>query len=271
MDAWKTYKARLGIRVDDVNGDKRNMTIDHTQERLRRKITASLSYKKVTCNGADLQISIADVTGDFTTKKVFSMPGETLPHGGIIEWEGSRWLVTEIDAHHALYTEGRMRRCNYFLRWIDDYGNVIGRWCVVEDGTKYLIGEKSADIMSIGDARVAVTIGKDNDTNKLHRGRRFLIDEMDSDDVLAYEITKPNKLFNVYDGKGVFRFILNEVNLTDNDNIEARIADYYSWKPITEMYPSDVQTGDTLETIVENAKNEQAAAPENIKNGGVWL
>ena len=44
----------------------------------------------------------------------------------------------------------------------------------------------------------------------------------------AYQITKSNKLFNVYNGEGVFRFILNEVQLTKDDDVVKRIADYKS-------------------------------------------
>lgn len=270
MSVWSTYEARLG--ASNPSGDpKQNSALDHAQGRISRKITASLSYKTVMVNGESKQVSIGDVTGDFTTKKIFSMPGETLPHGDLVEWEDSMWLITEVDAHRAIYTEGVMRRCNYYLRWIDDDGNVISRWCVVEDGTKYLIGEKSGEMMAIGDARIAVTIGKDYDTNRLSRGKRFLIDDMDSNDVLAYQITKPNKLFNVYNGKGVFRFILNEVNLTDDDNVDARIADYYSWKPRVETSKSDVQVSDTLEKIVTNAREKEENAPEEIERSGVWL
>lgn len=271
MSVWSTYEARLGASKNAAGDQKRSSALDHAQGRISRKITASLSYETVKVNGEDKQVSISDVTGDFTTKKIFSLPGETLPHGELIEWEGSRWLVTEVDAHHALYTEGVMRRCNYYLRWINTNGDIISRWCIVEDGTKYLIGEKTGDMMAIGDARIAVTIGKDRDTNKLSRGRRFLIDDMDSDEVLAYQITKPNKLFNVYNGKGVFRFILNEVNLTDDDNVEARIADYYSWKPRVEMPEPDTKVDDTLEQIVANAKEEKENTPEEIKKSGVWL
>jgi len=271
MSVWSTYEARLGASKNTVGDPKRSSALDHAQGRISRKITASLSYETVKVNGEDMQVSISDVTGDFTTKKIFSLPGGALPHGELIEWENSRWLVTEVDAHHALYAEGVMRRCNYYLRWIDTSGNIISRWCVVEDGTKYLIGEKAGDMMAIGDARIAVTIGKDKDTNKLGRGRRFLIDDMDSDEVLAYQITKPNKLFNVYNGKGVFRFILNEVNLTDDDNVEARIADYYSWKPRVEMPEPDTKVDDTLEQIVANAKEDKENTPEEIKKSGVWL
>jgi hypothetical protein len=122
-----------------------------------------------------------------------------------------------------------MRRCNHILRWISPTtGAIQEKWCVVEDGTKYLIGERTKEFLTIGDGRMAVTIAKDRDTVELCRGLRFLIDDEDSEFVTAYQITKSNKLFNIYHGEGVFRFILNEVQLTDDDNTDLRIADYYS-------------------------------------------
>ena len=164
-----------------------------------------------------------------------------------------------------------MRRCNYYLKWINDKGNVIGRWCVVEDGTKYLIGEREEDTMSIGDARMAVTIGKDTETSQISRGKRFLIDDMDSKDVLAFEVTKPNKMFNVFNGKGVFRFIMGESNLTDNDNTQLRIADYYSWKPRTDRITPDTKTDVTFEEIAAAAVEKDKAMQEEIERNGVWL
>ena len=271
MSVWSTYEARLGASSESTGDPKRSSALDHAQGRISRKIIASLSYNTVKVNGEDMRISVSDVTGDYTTKKIFSMPGETLPHGEIVEWEDSVWLITEVDVHNTLYSKGVMRRCNYYLRWIDNDGNIVSRWCIVEDGTKYLIGEKSSDMMTIGDARISITIGKDQDTNKLSRGMRFLIDDMDSDEVLAYQITKPNKLFSVYNGKGVFRFILNEVNLTDYDNVDLRIADYYNWKPSVESHKPDTNEEDTIEKIVSDAKEKKENAPEEIKKSGVWL
>lgn len=218
-----------------------------------------------------MQIAIIDITNDFSTKKIFSMPGENLPHGSIIEWEDSFWLITELNAHKELCSEGKMRRCNYYLKWINESGEIIGRWCVVEDGTKYLIGEREETMISIGDARMSVTIGKDQETSQISRGRRFLIDDMDSKDVLAFEVTKPNKMFNVFNGKGVFRFIMGESNLTDNDNTTLRIADYYSWKPKTERSVPDTKTDETFEEIAKKAIEEDNSIPEEIEQEGVWL
>lgn len=124
-------------------------------------------------------------------------------------------------------------------------------------------------MITIGDARIAVTIGKDSDTIELARGLRFLIDDTDSEAVLAYQITKPNKLFNVFNGKGVFRFILNEVQLTDNDNKELRIADYYNWHPEMATDSDHVDSDYTVAQIVSAAQEAAAETPDDDKE--VWL
>lgn len=242
MSVWTAYEARLGAS----NNPKRESDLTHAQSRMLRKLSESLSYKSVIIGEHEQQVAIIDES-DFSIKKIFSLPGEDLEHGALVKWDNSVWLITEINAHKEMYTEGRMERCNHVLKWIDNNGFVIERWCIVEDGTKYLIGEKQKQLITIGDARIAVTIGKDKDTNCLCRGMRFLIDDADSESVLAYQITKPNKLFNVYDGKGVFRFILNEVNVTDNDNLELRIADYHNWEPKKKRIESDVKESSPLE------------------------
>lgn len=271
MNTWNTYVARLGVSSDSAIDPKQLSAQDHIRGRMRRKVTATLSYKRARINDQDWQIAVVDDAENLNIKKIFSMPNEVLPHGSLVEWNNSIWLITEVDVRDELCTKGKMKRCNYYLRWIDDVGNIISRWCVVEDGTKYLIGERSEDMMTIGDARIALTIGKDPDTDKLGRGKRFLIDDPDSKDILAYQITKPNKLFNVYDGKGVFRFILNEVNKTDDDNDELRIADYYSWVPSSERTPSDVKTGLPFEEIAAAAKDKQENMPSDIEERKVWL
>ncbi len=49
--------------------------------------------------------------------------------------------------------------------------------------------------------------------------------------MLAYGLTKPLKLGGVFNGDGVYKFVLQEINTTDLDNQELRIADYYKYFP----------------------------------------
>lgn len=241
MSVWDTYNARLVI-----NGNtRRENALARTQGYINRKLSSSLSYQPITINNVSQKVSIVD-TEELNIKTICALPGESLLHGGIVDWEENKWLITEIDAHNEVYEKGTMQQCNHLLRWRDLSGNIIEKWSIVEDGTKYLIGEKQEDIMSVGDARIAVTVPKDSDTVNLKRGNRFLIDDVDTSEVLAYQITKPNRLYNIFNNKGIFRYILKEVNPTDNDNLELRVADYYQppMNTSTDSYPDIIDDND---------------------------
>lgn len=241
MSVWDTYNARLV-----VNGNtRRENALARTQRYINRKLSSSLSYQPITINNVSQKVSIVD-TEELNIKTICALPGESLLHGGIVDWEENKWLITEIDAHNEVYEKGTMQQCNHLLRWRDISGNIIEKWSIVEDGTKYLIGEKQEDIMSVGDARIAVTVPKDSDTVNLKRGNRFLIDDVDTSEVLAYQITKPNRLYNIFNNKGIFRYILKEVNPTDNDNLELRVADYYQppMNTSTDSYPDIIDDND---------------------------
>lgn len=264
MGAWDAYRDRM----NEYGFTKRGMLNVHTKAALRRRMVDSLSWHTVTINGVDQEISVAH-TQDMSEKKIFSMPDESLKHGGIVEFADNRWIVMEVDADNEIYQRGLMKQCNYVLKWIGADGKLREKWCIVEDGTKYLIGEKASQMMTVGDARIAVTVGKDEDTVELSRGMRFLIDDTDSEHVLAYQITKPNKLFNIYNNEGVFRFILTEVNLEDGDNTELRIADYANWTPHEETDGAHVNSPFTVAQIVQQAIDKTSEPFDDEK--GVWL
>ena len=226
MGVWDAYEARV-----KVNGEtKRDRLLQHTQDNISRKIVDSLSCHKVLINGVEQTVTITNKREDNTLKNICALPGETLIHGGLVDFAKAKWLITELDANDEVYCTGKMRRCNHLLKWLNAEGKLIEKWCIVEDGSSSLIGEKNTDIMAIGDARLAITIAKDDDTQAIERGKRFLIDDPNAKDVLAYQITKSDRLYNLYDGVGIYRFMLNEVNVTDDDNKELLIADYYNHK-----------------------------------------
>ena len=88
-------------------------------------------------------------------------------------------------------------------------------------------------IITRGDARIAITIARDEETAKLNRENRFIVDDPLSNRMMAFQLTKPIKLNNVYNGDGVFKFVLQEVTATGDDNFELQIADYYKHFPKT--------------------------------------
>lgn len=86
--------------------------------------------------------------------------------------------------------------------------------------------------MTRGDSRIAMTLARNAETIKLNRENRFLIDDPQSTIKLAYQLTKPLKLGWSYNSQGAFKFVLQEVTGTKDDDTEHGIADYYKHFPV---------------------------------------
>ena len=184
--------------------------------------------------GAAIEQNVAIINSDNLNEKyIYSMPGEDIQNGSLVHWMDNYWLVTERDANTTVYTRAKLLQCNYLLRWVSDEDLICEQWCVVEDGTKYLTGEYEDRnfVVVRGDSRIAVTIARTKETVKLERTNRFLIDDPEASTLLAYTLSKPLKLGGVFNNQGVYKFVLQEVNSTVDDNHELRIADYYKHFP----------------------------------------
>ena len=95
-----------------------------------------------------------------------------------------------------------------------------------------------------GDARISVTLPKDNETLALGRDASFIIDDYNAPNPLAYRLSKPFKLGGSFDENGVVIFVMTECNTELDDNIELHIADYYKYFP-REYSNADITSIDT--------------------------
>ena len=131
MSGWDVYDRRR----DALGRTKREMWVEHTRTNYLRKMLESPSCRDVRINGEDQTVCIVH-TAEMQQKKIFSLPGEHLEHGGIVDFEDNKWLITELDADNLIYDRGIMQQCNHILRWISKDGTLKEKWCYVADGTK---------------------------------------------------------------------------------------------------------------------------------------
>lgn len=233
-DKWDLYQNMIDIS----GGSPREEALRREKEFLRRKLRNSLSYHEVRIDGVQRNAAVIN-SDNLNEKTICSLPGEDIPHGGYVEWMDNVWLVTERDANTEVYTRATMIQCNYLLRWIDSDKEIREQWCIIEDGTKYLTGEfeDRQFITTRGDSRIAMTISRNEATAKFDRKCRFLIDDEESGHKLAYTLSKPLKVGHVFNGSGIYKFVLQEVNTSDLDNQELGVADYYRYYPNEENKP----------------------------------
>lgn len=226
-DYWTKYEERMRLS----GRSQRDAMLNREKDYIRRKLRNSLSFHTASVDGISRELAIIN-TDNLDTKTVIALPDEDIRHGATVEWMDNHWLVIEKDANTEVYAKAKMRQCNYLLKWIDN-GRILERWCIIEDGTKYLTGEYGDKdfIVMRGDSRVSMILPLDDDTLKLNRTNRFLIDDYFDDRVMAYRLTKPFKLGGSYGENGVLAFVLVECNTEDDDNLELHIADYYKYFP----------------------------------------
>lgn len=226
MSVWDAYENRVTTRGDTL----RELSLNREVQMLSKKISESLSGHTVTIDQERCEVAIVN-SDNLDEKSIYSLDKSIIKGGSLVQWMDSFWLVVEQDANNEVYTKAKMRRCNHLLKWIDSEGVIHQQWCIIEDGTKYLTGEYEDRqfIVTRGDSRISMTISRNEHTVKFSRKNRFLIDDPDSESKLSYMLTKPLKVGNIYDGEGVYCFVLQEVVSTDNDNHELGIADYYKY------------------------------------------
>lgn len=242
MDAWSTYQNR----IDAHGGSKRNASLIRETRFIETKLPDSLSYHSVEIYPQEYGFNIesnaehrftqnvAIINSDNLNEKViYSMPSEDIELGSLIYWMDNFWLVCERDANTTVYTKGKLLQCNHLLKWISPENELMEQWCVIEDGTKYLTGEYEDRnfVVTRGDSRISMQIARNKHTIAFDREYRFLIDDVDSPHKLAYLLTKPLKRGLTYNSKGTFKFVLQEVTATEDDNHELGIADYYKHFP----------------------------------------
>lgn len=235
MSVWDTYSQRSSVRGDTKRAAAKRREIIH----LQNNVQDSLSYHNVLIDGVEREVAIRD-SDNLNEKVMLSLPGENFRAGSYVYWADNFWLIMEKDANREIYTRVKLSQCNHLLKWIDNLGVIREQWCIIEDGTKYLTGayEDRQFIVNRGDTRIAMFIGKNEHTVKLGRDRRFIIDDPDADDKLAYILSKPLKTGRTYAGEGIYGFVLQEGVTTNNDHIGLGIADYY--KHFVNERPNDL-------------------------------
>lgn len=230
MNPWESYQSRL----DAHGATTRDRACRRESGVLARRMGGSLSYKELKIDGAERNAAVIS-SNILTQKTICSLPGEDFHAGAYVDFADSKWLIVSVDPDNELYTRGTMVQCNFVLKWINSDNQVVERWCILEDTTKYLTGETvsryNENNMTLGDTRMGMTLPRDSETVKIGRDDRFIIDDPESGNKLAYRVTKPIKVGSVYNGRGVITLILTEVQSEDNDDDDLMIADYYTHFP----------------------------------------
>ena len=236
---WDLYNRSLTV---DGN-TRRERVVNQTQRNINRRIINSPSFKHVLVDGVEQDLVITSST-EMWHKKIDSMPNERIYMGSIVEWNGRHFIIFQTDTDYEVVQRGEMYECNIFIKWQNEKGEIIGRYGWSENLSQFSSGTVESRIMMSIQQVFHVLLPLDEETVKLRRDKRFLIDVL-TKDPMAYVLTRRDVVSNNYTvgdaSEGIdykdklLSLALSETQLSEKDNVELMIADYFEPKDSTPL------------------------------------
>lgn len=228
-DAWEIYDKLMTVDGTTTTERKSNKS----KRKMLRYAQTNGTYFDVDIDGEQRKVLI-NSTNTMNKKAICSMPDQQFFLGDLIIWKGTYWLITEIEVSDFTYYRGFMERCTDKLRWINEDGEELERWCVVDNMASNSEGITINKIINLPRMVLDVKVALDDETKKIRRGKRFLID-IDEEDPNAYITTNRNIITDVYEedlSHGICKLVLSqEQRNEENDSKEKMIADYNDYVP----------------------------------------
>ena len=229
---WTLYNASLTVKGDT----RRDRAIFETKRSIKKRSVRSPAYKTVLIDGEEQDVVITSSTEKYH-KKINALPDESIHMGSIVEWNNSHFLITDTDVEDEIYQSGDMYRCNVYLKWQNEKGEIVGRYGYSEDISQFASGEVESKVMISIEQVFVIKFPCDSETIKLRRDRRFLMDIV-TDEPNAYILTGRNVISGnwtagdisskEFDGTDkVLILTFTQTQLSEKDNCELMIADYF--------------------------------------------
>lgn len=249
------YKERIRAK----GFTKRERDVNYTRDFYRRRLQDSISYKEVLLEGKPTHLVIDRGTKPYYKKFRGYLEDQIINVGDYVQWADTYWLVVNSDADHEIYSDGELYQCNYKLRWQDEYGKIVERWCHIQNASAYNTGEEFAYAAKLGTNELGLLLPIDEDTKKLTRDRRFYLDYTNKK--IRYKFTRIDSVCDTYGSKGLLYIIaMEDLEHHDTDNDDLEICDYFE--------PSDIPEESSIDPDITETRSIIDYVTDTIKVGG---
>lgn len=171
------------------------------------------------------------------------------------------YLCTESFNKDKILNNGKLTRCNNFLRWQDDSGKIFEYPVFDINSTQYNSGVQGDKVMTLGSTQHMLTIVADENTIALEHDKRFFSDR-NTKSPTVFKLTQNDTTALNYD-RGLLHLTIteDEYNL-DTDSIENWICDYF--KPKASQSIKITYAGDPTIRVGGSAKTFTANTAETV-------
>ena len=201
--------------------------------------------------------------------------GKTIPIGTVLydTDEQIYYLCTESFNKDKILNNGKLTRCNNFLKWQDDSGKIFEYPVFDINSTQYNSGVQGDKVMTLGSTQHMLTITADENTIALDHDKRFFNDR-NTKSPTVFKLTQNDTTALNYD-KGLLHITITEDEYDPKtDSIENWLCDYIkpnSPTPIEIIYTGKpvIRIGGSAKTFTANTAEDVAWAIDDNFNGTV--
>lgn len=169
------------------------------------------------------------------------------------------WLCVESYDIDEIHYEGKLGRCNDFLRWQENNGNIYEILGNFTNKVQYNTGVYRDEYITYGSDQIGVFTQLNKHTMKLKHGMKFMIDA-DKQNPTVYELSKIDTVDYSYMGKGMISLMFVEYAYAPTKKeLELGICDYFN--PSISSFPENKTS------ILSPGYNVSIAGPMNLKLG----
>lgn len=183
------------------------------------------------------------------------------------------YLCTESFNKDKILNNGKLTRCNNFLKWQDSSGKIFEYPVFDINSTQYNSGVQGDKVMTLGSTQHMLTITADENTIALDHDKRFFNDR-NTKSPTVFKLTQNDTTALNYD-KGLLHITITEDEYDPKtDSIENWLCDYIkpnSPTPIEIIYTGKpvIRIGGSAKTFTANTAEDVAWAIDNNFNGTV--
>lgn len=183
------------------------------------------------------------------------------------------YLCTESFNKDKILNNGKLTRCNNFLKWQDSSGKIFEYPVFDINSTQYNSGVQGDKVMTLGSTQHMLTITADENTIALDHDKRFFNDR-NTKSPTVFKLTQNDTTALNYD-KGLLHITITEDEYDPKtDSIENWLCDYIkpnSPTPIEIIYTGKpvIRVGGSAKTFTANTAEDVAWAINNNFNDAV--
>lgn len=242
---------------------ERDRNISYIKDDIINKIKANPSYKPnavITDTYGDERhtgLVINSSTQEYY-KEFEALPDTPIYAGDYVNWGRGIWIVHTCSTDDEIYKRGNLWECNWLMKWQNDDGKIIERWCFASSASKYNEGVEQDKVFTLGSDQTKVYMPVDEEVLAVTKKKEmcFIIDNATLGQPRIYEAHNPSNVYSTFDvlrgddGKlhGVTDWILKETTytLTEKEK-ELGVCGYRDPEEIQpEPTPSDIAGPEVL-------------------------